>query len=48
MAEDRLRMLWDQPPFSVRVLRRMRKTGDQEPCFGEDFLWALLASKQAP
>jgi SAM-dependent methyltransferase len=44
-AEDRLRALWDQPPFSVRVLRQMNKTDGQGPCFGEDFLWVLLAAK---
>lgn len=43
-AEDRLRALWDEPPFSVRVLRQMNKTGGQGPCFGEDFLWVLLAA----
>jgi hypothetical protein len=42
---DRLRALWDRPPFSVQVLRQMRTTDGQEPCFGEDFLWALLATK---
>ena len=41
----RLRALWDRTPFSVRVLRQMRKTGSEEPCFGEDFLWVLLAAK---
>ena len=35
----------DAPPMSVRVLRQMRKTGADEPWFGEDFLWALLATK---
>jgi SAM-dependent methyltransferase len=45
-AEDRLRALWDKPPFSVRVLRQMNKTDGQGPCFGEDFLWALLAAAQ--
>jgi SAM-dependent methyltransferase len=44
-AEDRLRALWDEPPFSVRVLRQMNKTDGHGPCFGEDFLWALLARK---
>ncbi len=42
---DRLRALWDTASFSVRVLRQMRKTASQEPCFGEDFLWVLLATK---
>ena len=44
-SEDRLRALWDEAPFSLRVLRRMNKTGGQGPCFGEDFLWVLLATK---
>jgi SAM-dependent methyltransferase len=43
--EDRLRALWDKAPFSLRALRQMRKTDGQEPCFGEDFLWTLLATK---
>ena len=42
---SRLRSLWDTAPFSLRVLRQMRKPADQEPCFGEDFLWVLLATK---
>jgi SAM-dependent methyltransferase len=45
-TEDRLRVLWDRPPFAVQVLRQMRQTSGQNPCFGEDFLWALLATKQ--
>jgi len=44
-SEERLRAWWDRAPFSLRVLRRMRKTDGQGPCFGEDFLWALLATK---
>jgi len=44
-SEDRLRALWDKPPFSLRVLRQMNKTAQPEPSFGEDFLWALLATK---
>lgn len=44
-SEDRLRALWDVPPFSLRVLRQMKKTGDVGPYFGEDFLWALLAAR---
>jgi hypothetical protein len=24
----------------------MKKTGGQGPCFGEDFLWVLLATKE--
>lgn len=47
-SEDRLRALWDRSPFSLRVLRRMNKTEGQGPCFGEDFLWALLATKERP
>jgi SAM-dependent methyltransferase len=43
----RLRALWDTAPFSLRVLRQMRKPAGQEPCFGEDFLWVLLAAKAA-
>jgi SAM-dependent methyltransferase len=43
----RLRAMWDRAPFSVRVLRQMNKTGGRGPCFGEDFLWALLATKEA-
>ncbi len=44
-TEDRLRAVWDKPPFSVRVLRQMTKADSQGPCFGEDFLWTLLAVK---
>jgi SAM-dependent methyltransferase len=44
-AENRLRALWDKPPFSVRVLRPMNKADGQGLCFGEDFLWVLLATK---
>jgi SAM-dependent methyltransferase len=46
-TEDELRLLWGRPPFRVRVLRQMRKPGEQERLFGEDFLWTLLATKQA-
>jgi SAM-dependent methyltransferase len=46
-TEDQLRLLWGRPPFRVRVLRQMRKPGEQERLFGEDFLWTLLATKQA-
>jgi SAM-dependent methyltransferase len=46
-SEDHLRALWDKAPFSLRVLRQMNKTDGQGPCFGEDFLWALLATKKA-
>ena len=45
-SEDRLRALWDKAPFSLRVLRQMKKIDGQGPCFGEDFLWALLATKE--
>jgi SAM-dependent methyltransferase len=45
-SADRLRALWDRPPFSVQVLRRMRKADEGGPCFGEDFLWVLLAEKR--
>jgi SAM-dependent methyltransferase len=44
-SEERLRALWSRPPFSVHVLRRMRKPGAAEQLFGEDFLWVLLATK---
>ena len=46
-SEDSLRALWDRPPFRMRELRQMRKTDGQEPCFGEDFLWVLLAEKES-
>jgi SAM-dependent methyltransferase len=46
-SEGRLRALWDWAPFAPRALRQMRKTDGQGPCFGEDFLWALLATEQA-
>ncbi len=45
-SEDQLRVLWDRPPFSVRVLRQMRKTDPSEKAFGEDFLWTLLAARE--
>jgi SAM-dependent methyltransferase len=44
-SAGRLRALWDTAPFSLRVLRQMRKPAGQEPCFGEDFLWVLLATR---
>jgi SAM-dependent methyltransferase len=44
-SAGRLRALWDMAPFSLRVLRQMRKTAGPEPSFGEDFLWVLLATK---
>ncbi len=37
----------DKPPFSLRVLRQMNKTDAQGHCFGEDFLWVLLAAKES-
>jgi SAM-dependent methyltransferase len=43
-SEDRLRALWDKPPFSTRVLRQMTKQDGRGPYFGEAFLWALLAT----
>ena len=43
--EERLRALWDKPPFSLRVLRQMNKTDRPGPGFGEVFLWALLATE---
>lgn len=46
-TEERLRALWDKPPFSLRALRQMNKTNSQHPYFGEDFLWAVLATKQS-
>jgi SAM-dependent methyltransferase len=45
-SADRLRAMWDRAPFSVRVLRQMNKTDGRRPCFGEDFLWTLLAAKE--
>jgi SAM-dependent methyltransferase len=44
--EDRLRALWDKPPFSVRILRQMHKTSEHGPYFGEDFLQVLLATRE--
>ena len=46
-SADRLRALWDRAPFSIKVLRQMNKTDGQGPYFGEDFLWALLATKDS-
>ena len=46
-SEDHLRALWDKAPFSLHVLRQMKKTDGQGPCFGEDFLSALLATREA-
>jgi SAM-dependent methyltransferase len=47
-SQDRLGALWDSPPFRLRVLRQMAKAGPAEPCFGEDFLWVLLAARDGP
>ena len=44
-SEHHLRGLWDSSRFSVRVLRQMTKTDGQGPYFGEEFLWALLATR---
>jgi hypothetical protein len=46
-SADRLRAMWDKPPFTLRVLRQMRKSSGPE-AFGEDFLWALLATSENP
>jgi SAM-dependent methyltransferase len=43
-SEDRLRGLWDRPPFSVHALRQMNKTSEH---YGQDFLWALLVTKSS-
>lgn len=45
-SEQRLRSLWDKPPFVVRVLRQMNQTGSHESWFGLDFLWTMLATRQ--
>ncbi|HEY0934455.1 MAG TPA: class I SAM-dependent methyltransferase [Trebonia sp.] len=45
-SEQALRSLWDTPPFSVPVLRQMKQAGRDEPWFGLDFLWTLLATRQ--
>jgi SAM-dependent methyltransferase len=44
-SESELRSLWDRPPFSVQLIRQMDKTDGQGPCFGEDFLWTMLATR---
>jgi SAM-dependent methyltransferase len=44
-SADRLRAMWDTAPFSLRVLRQMRKTDGADGRFGADFLWVLLATK---
>lgn len=45
-SEEHLRVLWDEEPFSVDVLRQMVKQGGEGPVFGEEFLWAVLATKE--
>lgn len=45
-SEVSLRALWAQDPFRVQILRPMLKMNSQGPSFGEDFLWALLATKR--
>jgi SAM-dependent methyltransferase len=45
-TESQLRVLWDEPSFSVQVLRQMAKQAGGGPAFGEDFLWTLLATKE--
>jgi SAM-dependent methyltransferase len=45
-SEDALRALWDHAPFRVRELRQMRKTDGKDQCFGQGFLWVLLASRR--
>jgi SAM-dependent methyltransferase len=46
-TEDRLRALWDAPPFTVRVLRPMQPQDEKSRRFGADFLWVLLADSAA-
>jgi len=46
-SAERLLTLWDTGAFSVRLLRQMRNTEGEEEVFGEDFLWAMLAGKDA-
>ena len=38
--------MWDLAPFRVRELRQMRETDGKDPCFGQGFLWVLLAGKR--
>jgi len=45
-SEDALRALWDHAPFRVRELRQMRETDITDQCFGQGFLWVLLASRR--
>jgi SAM-dependent methyltransferase len=44
-SEGELRALFDRAPFSVQLISQMDKTDGQGPCFGEDFLWTLLATR---
>ena len=46
-TEDRLHALWGRPPFAIQELRQMLKANGNGERFGEDFLWALLATKNA-
>ena len=46
-TEDRLRALWDAPPFTVRMLRPMQPQDEKSRRFGADFLWVLLADSAA-
>jgi len=45
-TEHSLRALWDTPLFSVRVLRQMNPAVTNEPYFGLDFLWVMLATRR--
>ena len=45
-SESGLRGMWDLAPFRVRELRQMRETDIKDQCFGQGFLWVLLASKR--
>jgi SAM-dependent methyltransferase len=45
-SEDALRALWDHAPFRVRELRQMHKTDGKDQCFGQGFLWVLLARRR--
>ncbi len=45
-SEYGLRALWDHAPFRVRELRQMRKTDGKDQCFGQGFLWVMLAGKR--
>lgn len=41
-SEERLSEIWSRGARIIE-LRQMRKVGASEACFGEDFLWTLLA-----